>query len=149
MWTCSRGRAVVLRTIAPEKGWRGIGMSEPCRAVPYSSPCVPLCSAGTEQRCGQRMGGAECTQPFMQDMRPSGTQSRAGCSSSTSGLLLAWGIFCAAHWGAGHGDSEGEDCSASTRGFDYLFCLFPKWVLTRKLFQQLQKSTVFSSQPSL
>lgn len=134
-------------------------MSEFCRAVPCGSSCAPLiCFTGihgTEQRCGQRDGRSRVHPPFdaagaaLRASPPAQGHKAELAAAAPRGCSLGWGISALCSETSEHGGIEGQGCSASTRGFEYLFCSFPKSVLTQKLFQQLQKSTVFSSQSNL
>lgn len=109
MWTCSRSRASVLRTMAPEKGRVGGGLGGVSSAEQYpTAPAVHHSSAllasmgqnrvwaqGWEEQNIHLFGRTStlwCTTGFPQGL-PScpGAQSRAGCSSSTTGLCPDWG----------------------------------------------------------
>lgn len=71
MWTCSRGRAIVLRALAPEKGRRG-DLDE--WVLQSSTLWLQLCTTHLLDRdpWDRGMGGAECIHPLMQHMLPSG-----------------------------------------------------------------------------
>lgn len=157
MWSCSsRSRAVLLKHHAPYKAW-GIVISELCRAsteqhqlCTCSSPLLESTCPATRQNhaVGQRDGrrhvypsfnavhaiGRACcpgSLSFQLRRRRAGLGAWAaafGCSLWLLGILLG---LCAES--TGEDAIEGEGCLASTRVFEYFFCLFLKLVLTAKL----------------
>lgn len=118
MWTCSKGRAIVLRAIAPAKGRRGDWDEW---VLQSSTLWLQLCTTHllywdpwdrtemwAEGREEQSASTLWCSRGRPQGL-PScpGAQSRAGCSSTT-GLLpglgdlssVLWNIWTRWHWGA-------------------------------------------------